>query len=305
MKALAIDPGFPGAGRVLRELAKVSPNKVVEYRSSPIKLSQVENNQIVFLPAWNPGYEQVFMKKPWKPVIVWTSPPLQSEMVPQELEYIRKIRYYLENERIYKVWFGDPNWLYLFPGWEQKAFYAPYPVTLPGKWREKPLPEWPNGAKQVSLFGPLHARKNVLNQATAVALAQCFLHFTDSSAKSVLDLAGVTYQNHGWLNDQDYEKLLLEGIDLGLQCSIPGVESFSYVAWDHISRGIPCLNSTDWFPFSTSRGHSVRELAYQILTIQYRVDQMGGHQFIRKWAETFAKERNEKCLAILSKELGI
>ena len=299
----ALDVGFPGAGRVLKELSKVFPK--VHYHGPKNGLPPMEGEKpILLLPAWHTMYEEVYMNKDWmKPVILWTSPPLQSEMVPQELEYLRKILYFMDTGKIHALWLGDKNWLPLIKKEGRKVFYAPYPVTLPTQRRT----EMREKIENVSLFGPLHPRKNVLTQLIAAKMANVFVHVTDTrnlQANSLDSLAGATCVFHDWLSEPEYENLLLDHIDLGLQVSVPGVESFSYVTWDHISRGIPCLTSVDWAPdeLRVSNPTDPEAIFAKMFSIVVNDKDSG---YWRKYAELYAKGANEKCRETLERELEI
>jgi hypothetical protein len=157
VQAVAFDPGYPGAGRVLRELSKVFPS--VSYFGQGTNFIP-SHEPFLFLPAWNPGYSALLKGITSKVVIVWTSPLLQTEMVPQELEYVAEIRRFLDLGKIHAVWCGHPNTVDLFKG---KGFHAPYPVALPPEKRGRIVPP----IIRLSLFGPMHPRKNVLAQAMA------------------------------------------------------------------------------------------------------------------------------------------
>ena len=206
----------------------------------------------------------------------------------------------LDAGKLDAIWFGSPDWLaYVRSGMKRRAFYCPYPISLP-LWNGKRT--LTGFRTNVSLFGPLPPRKNVGLQAMAAKLANCTLHITDDRAKGILRSVGVEFVSHGWLPSDQYVQLL--GLmDLGLQVSISGAESFSFVAWDHISRDIPCLSATDWVPEEMHvepSGCWPELLAKRIITFPTYPP---GHW--RSWAEQFAEQTNAKVKEILRKELDI
>jgi hypothetical protein len=104
--------------------------------------------------------------------------------------------------------------------------------------------------------------------------------------------------DHGWLPEIGYGKVL-EQMDVGLQVSVPGVESFSFVAWDHISRGIPCLTTVPWAPeeLRVKEWNDPRAIAAQ-------VDGLGSYN-PRPFAEKYARWANEEVRTALRTWLGI
>ena len=295
MSATAIDPGFPGAGRVVRELANISSNVKYYSRQGPLPESDY-----LFLPAWLPDYESI--RHP-KKIVVWTSSIIQSEYTPVEFEYMQTIVKLLDEGKLYALWTGAKEWLSIM-GTGRRAFYCTYPLTLPTAWKTD-APR--NPPKDVSLFGPLSPRKNVAVQAFAAAKAGCTLHTTDEGAHSLLDSLGLRVPPvyHGWQIPSRYHDLVCS-VDVGLQCSVPGAESQSYVAWDHVSRGVPCLSTVEWIDNVTAWGHSlfVRypfDVDNLVLRIQLAATSLPDDLRLR--AEEFAKGRNKTVKATLETEL--
>ena len=296
MSAIAIDPGFPGAGRVVRELANISDN--IKYQG-PFRPLDHYDSDYVLLPAWHPSYQQISHPKK---VVVWTSPILQSEYTPVEFEFMQTIVKLLDEGKLYALWLGSKDWLSVM-GSGRRAFYCPYPVTLPPPKMSAPQ----NPPLNVSLFGPLSPRKNFAVQAFAAAKAGCHVHTTDQRANSLLDTLGlrVPPYYHDWQIPPRYHDLVCS-MDIGLQCSVPGSESFSYVVWDHISRGVPCLSTVEWtwdlgFPLFVTDPYNIDYLVYCINSV-------ASWSFLpklRRWAEEFAERRNETVKAILETELGL
>ena len=93
-------------------------------------------------------------------------------------------------------------------------------------------------------------------------------------------------------------------MDLGLQISIPGVESFSYVLWDHLSLDVPCLTSVEWAPTELRISNPMDPQAIIYRMQSPIVTQVTNGKW-RHWAEDFAKERNTRVLDILKTELDI
>jgi hypothetical protein len=173
--------------------------------------------------------------------VLWTSTLAQSEYSPVELEYIRTIKRLVEQKVVHYVWFGDAEWLHYFG--KEKAFWAPYPLSI----REKVEVE--RMIRHVSLFGPIHPRKNVLNQIAACKLSDVMVHINDADSKLLdfLNAFGIGYVRHGWMSEDEYFKTIAS-MQLGLQVSHEGIESFSYVLFDHLMMDIPCLTSVSWAP---------------------------------------------------------
>lgn len=282
--------------RVIKELSKVSEGKILY---NPLQVT--EKVKTLFLPAWNEVYPRTIkLYEPEKVVICWTSPPIQSEFMPVELEYLRTILYHMDNGKIHALWLGSEHWLPLLKKNGRKVFYAPYPVSMPAKVREKVANHPP---KEVGLFGPLHPRKNVVNQLIAVKMTNCRVHFTDESAIPLVNSIGVDYVSHGWLSEDKYEELLLN-MDICMQVSVPGVESFSYVCWDAISRDIPCLTSVDWAPplIQVSKPLDPDVIAQHLAGNPFPHLYKG---WFRTWAEKFAVDRNHRLKEILAEELSV
>lgn len=295
---LAIDPGFPGAGRVLKELGRSSEK--VRYIGPELVPGDVHEKWAI-LPAWNPDYPELINRlRPFAQVcILWTSPCLQTEMVPQELEYVHLVRHLLREKKIGAVWVGDDAWLTFFKD-HGRAFCAPYPATLPEAFREKPRERSAGVPIQASLLGPMHPRKNVLVQALAAKLAGCVLHYNDEKAGEIIDLSGVKFDSLQWMPEKLYGRLILE-MDIGLQVSVPGVESFSYVAWDHISRGVPCLSSAWWVPagLRPMRPFDPMHIAHEI----HRNVAWPGD--LRTWATEVSTTNQKELFRELEQNLGV
>lgn len=308
MNAVALDPGFPGAGRVVRELAAISGGKVKFegwWKEGHWFLAKVyPDAEFLFLPAWHPQYKDLVHEKK---VIVWTSPIIQSEFAPVEFEYMRQILQLLDAGKLYAVWFGSNDWLPYVSKEGRRVFYCPYPVTFPPYCKMVPSR---NPPKEVSLFGPLGPRKNAAIQAMAAQKAGCKVHITDGSAQTLLRGLGVDYVNHGWVTPARYHDLVCSiYLDVGLQCSIPGSESFSYVTWDHISRDVPCISTVDWIE-SIDKSLFMR-WPYDVLVIANRIKIVGDrpHVFerglLREKAERFAELRNAEVKRVLQVNLGL
>ena len=299
-----MDPGFPGAGRVLRELGNISNVKYIKPEGSLgwMSFTNYDNHDFVFLPAWQPGLYPELMRrlKPAKIVMVWTSPPAQSEFVPIELDYLKEITHLLDAGKIHALWLGSKEWLPLLKKGNRKVFHCPYPVTLPETYESR---DRINPPEDVSLFGPLHPRKNVVTQAIAAQAAGCILHITDNSGANLINKINSNFSTHGWLPEEEYHKLIMS-MDLGLQISIPGVESFSYVLWDHLSLDVPCLTSVEWAPteLRISKPMDPQAIIYRMQSPI--VTQVTNGKW-RHWAEDFAKKRNSQVLDILKTELDI
>ena len=195
------------------------------------------------LGGWSPLYFRVFNRLPKGASVgvLWTSPLAQTEYSPVEMEYIATIKKLLDRGTLSYVWFGSEDWLTIFDN--DKAFFAPYPVSS----REIPNVQRMDG--HVGLFGPLHPRKNILNQLAAVRFAEATVHLGEASQELVafMDAMGIKYKLHGWMEEEEYYRTVAS-MRMGLQVSHAGVESFSFVAFDSMLMGVPCLTSVDWAP---------------------------------------------------------
>ena len=232
---------YPGVTRVLKEVETKGLGKYVPYSQL-----QLDNNiDSLMLGGWSPLYMRVFNRLPQgtKIGVLWTSPLAQTEYSPVEMDYVATIKKLLDRGTLSYVWFGSEDWLTIFEDYKGKVFYAPYPLS----WREVPMVERMDG--HVGLFGPLHARKNILNQLAAVKFAEATVHLGEASLELVrfMDAMGIKYKLHGWMEDEEYYKTVAS-MRMGLQVSHLGVESFSYVCFDSLLMGVPCLTSVDWAP---------------------------------------------------------
>ena len=261
-----------------------------------------EGADYVFLPAWTSEYSSVLDGKLGKPVVVWTSPIIQSEYEPMEFLYLKEILRLLDKGKIYAVWFGSQDWLPIVKKEGRRVFYCPYPVTLPPYWKGD---KTNNPPKEVGIFGPMGPRKNAAVQAMAAVMAGCRVHFTDPGMADRSLLLPGDYAVDGWQIPARYHDLVL-AMDVGMQCSIPGSESFSYVTWDFVSRDVPCLTTVPWILHVSGSLHirnpyDIEDLANHI---RYAAD-MYDRGELRTSAELFSRHLNEDVRTALFAALGL
>ena len=236
-----ISPNFPGVSRVFKELQKLGLSTHIEITGNEFKLPP--ETDILILGAWIPEYVQILEQVDFDNIgILWTSTIAQSEMSGIEISYINQIYDLLENGHIEFVWFGDKSWLSMFD--LDGAFYIPYPITL----SEKIDVEKDKNTNNISLFCPSHPRKNIINQLIAVKKAQekNFItlntnNLTPEYEKFARKLE-LNCNSFQWLEQEEYLNKVAS-MDLGLQVSHVGVESFNYVVIDHMCQNIPTVMS--------------------------------------------------------------
>lgn len=131
MKAVCLDPGFPGAGRVLKELCKVFEDKAAYFDLNDIT-SRPHGYETLFLPAWHPSYINIIRQvNASKTCVIWTSPVLQTEFAPVELEYLEVIKSLMQQGLITHLWLGSPDWTSIINVKKGSIFHCSYPITMP------------------------------------------------------------------------------------------------------------------------------------------------------------------------------
>lgn len=239
-----------------------------------------EDPQLIILGAWDSYYESLLNRFQCKFMVLWTSPILQTEFSSVELENFLRVRYLLEKGGVDYIWFGSEEWLSLgLPN----TFYAPYPVSL------RDIPNAEVKPREVSLFGPLDARKNILIQLIACSIGKKILHINGRSPQylAFAQSLGLDVRVHNWMPDDEYYRLVAS-MELGLQISLESVESFSYVAFDHLMMDRPCLSTLDW-PGSELKV----TMPYDPRLIAWRMSQIPSYSkgWWRRRAEQVAEER--------------
>lgn len=266
---------YPGVMRVLKETEKTGLGRFVEIPettaiSTMDQIVEEIGDGTLLLGGYHEAYEYFLQgtAESSQPLVknvgvLWTSPPLQSELVPTEFFYLSLIKKHLDSGHLKFVWFGSREWINRLK-WDN-VFYAPYPVSLPELEKVEPL----NG-DHVGMFGPLHGRKNVLAQFQAAKELDTTLHVTAPRPEydvlaAMLDLK---LERHPWPEWSDYLKLVAQ-MKAGLQVSMKGAESFSYVTFDCLSQGVPCLSSVDWAPsdLKVENPLDVDEIVYKLRSI--------------------------------------
>lgn len=136
-----------------------------------------------------------------------------------------------------------------------------------------------SGKAEISLFSAYRPFKNMVTQAAAVAMLPSDipvrLHLLDTSAKTPVyaavakicedgDIETVYHRQSG--NRELFRQMA--GIDLGLQVSLS--ETFSYVAFEHMSQAVPVIGSSS-VPFASctadySDARSIRDSILRILS---------------------------------------
>ena len=227
--------GYPGASRVLRDLAGIGLATFCYLED----LKAVPSASIVVFAAWHPSYNALMSKIDAKKFVCWTSPALQTELNDPEIEFLS---YVIRHEEISGIWFGDDH---LAKTFNERGFYLPYPIDISQIYQYKTENQ---PKKDVGLFSALqNKQKNVLTQFVAFKMLQqkyadVILHTNRLSPtqRTFATILGIKFAEHGYLPDKEFFTLVqsVKG-----QSHVFLSESFSYATMESIILGTPCLMS--------------------------------------------------------------
>lgn len=199
---------------------------------------------LLILGGASPPYHLLLDKVPQAKWLLWTSPPLQTELAGVEMEHLL---YYIREPRVSRIWFGDRVSASLF---RKKGFYAPYPVAV-----DRVKPTGPHERDGIGFFVPFHNKnKNIYNQLAAMKLFQethsdIVLKTGGMSPeqKRFADAVGLNYKDLGWRSGQDYYDDL-HSCRMSLHVTLS--ESFGYSVIDSMLLDTPGLVSptVSWVP---------------------------------------------------------
>lgn len=164
-----------------------------------------------------------------------------SGLLTKHLEFVRLAR------DLQNCWLASPD---------ARNFPAAYAhsriITLPNCCMElRPIPDArpvPD-VLTVSLICRRDVIKNIPDSIAAMAIANHQRRFrlllgVGGETATLLDLAtslGVEAESIGQLPWKHYVQTLQDRVDVGLQCSYS--ETFNFVAWEHLARGVPVVGS--------------------------------------------------------------
>lgn len=235
-KILGVAPSYlPGVSKVLRELSRVGISNFTPLEN--LNIAEANKYDVCIFGAWVPTYSVILPQITTHIWSLWTSPLLQMELGGVEWAFLHQI---LFNDKVEKVWFGDRGLESIFP---EKGFHMPYPVSTESFMN---LPE-EKEKKDIGMLTALsNPQKNVMTQLAAVKLVQNnkpeTLHVNGLPPiyKSFADRIGLSYIDHGFLPEDEYDRLLR---GLKVQSHIFLSESFSYATMESVLLGTPCVVS--------------------------------------------------------------
>lgn len=287
---------YPGVSRVLREGEKCAMWKV-GYLDAPYR--EMAEGDVAVFGAWSDGYAIPVRRWKCKKVLLWTSPLAQAEF--EELRIVAHVRSLLNQGHLDAVWCGSEDMVDVFGG---NTFYAPYPLTVP----DLPDPVPPTMVGHASLFCPTHPRKNIAVQLLAAKRAGLTVHLNGQGPayRDLIGALGVTHYDHGWMAEAEYWRIVAS-MELGLQWSHEGVESFDFVAWDHLCMNVPVVSSVPWlldFYLGTDfEYHDNDEIPWDPEEgIKFIRSRDGRFKSLLKKAELFAAGRTSMCVSALLRE---
>ncbi len=240
--------GFPGCVASCRHAAAVLGGRALELADGEIPPEALEADLLV-LSAWMPGYEGLLDERRGTTVGRAHSSLLQLELS-REGWKVAKLLELLAEGRLTSVAFDDAD--------AAAALARPGVVHLPNVFDPSELagvvPTELEGVN-VALTGQPDARKNLLVQTAAFARARrddWTLHLFGQTLRRSgyarwLELAGISYVEHGFLQRDEYLGLAA-GMDAALCASL--AESFGFAAAEFVELGVPAVVS----PVVTSVG---------------------------------------------------
>ncbi len=197
----------------------------------------------VVLSSWHSSYEPL-LDSGVRTVARWHSPLLQTELSEEGWKLARQLEL-LDAGRVAAVAVDDPA---LAAVLDRDGV-----VALPNVLDPSAVGEPRSAAVEgvaVSLFGEPRARKNLLAQSAAFALAareasgSWTLHLAGQTRRRAgygrwLDLLGVKWTDHGFLPRPDY-LALVAAMDACMTATLS--ESYGYVPAEHVLLGVPVVS---------------------------------------------------------------
>lgn len=201
---------------------------------------------LLILSSWSERYEPILARRD-KPIVPrWHSTVLQTELAGEQGKLARIVDL-LDQGAIPALAASDPELAGVL-GRDGVVFLpdllaeADYRSVVPARLR----------GVHVSLFGAPEGRKNILVQSTSFERARraagalgWTLHlngqsFDDRRYEQWLQVARISYVDHGWLGRAEYLSLVA-AMDAGLCATLS--EGYCYVAADHVALGVPIVAS--------------------------------------------------------------
>lgn len=220
---------FPGVSAVFQNGQAVSDQFKHIYLHD---LPTIPPDATLIIGAWSAAYSLPLRRHQGPKYILWTSPPLQSELAGVEMDYLQTVLGLKEKGVIKDVLWNDSGFAEAMGG-----VHFPHPYVLPES--SKVPQEARSGA---ALFAPAHPRKNVVTQALAAKLAGLQLHLNGADQyHGILKALKVDFVDHGWMETRaDYlGRLGRCKISLGVFLS----ESHGYSIHDSLALGVPVVAS--------------------------------------------------------------
>lgn len=198
--------------------------------------------EIVVLSSWHESYEPL-LDSGARIVLRWHSPVLQTELSGEGWKLARQLEL-LDGGRVPAIVVNVPA-IAAALGRDRVVclpdVLAPAAVGDPSAGRTDGV--------AISLFGEPHARKNLMAQAAAVAIAAresgdaWRIHLAGQTHRRPgyarwLDMLGVDWVDHGRLPRGEYLDLMAS-MDAGLAATLS--ESYGYVAAEHVLLGVPVV----------------------------------------------------------------
>ncbi len=238
--------GFEGCTQSCRNAAGVlGGTSAVVSPNGEIPKAALEAD-ILILSSWHRTYEPLLARRGPHVLLRWHSTILQTE-IGHEGSKLAHVIELLERGRVAGLWVNDPE-LWSLLG-RRSVTFVPDVLSLAEYADVTPAPL---RGVHISLFGAVHARKNVLAQSAAFERARraagappWTLHLNGHSLEDPvyerwLADARIPYVDHGWMTRDAYLSLV-SAMDVGLCATL--CESYCYVAADHVALGVPIVPS--------------------------------------------------------------
>jgi hypothetical protein len=267
---------------------------------------------LLVLSSWDKSYEAILSAREGPTVPRWHSSLLQTELAAEGWK-ISRLAGLLDEGAVPALAVNDESFVDAL-GREAVVFF---PDVLDFRDYEDVRSAELAGVN-VSLFGAGHLRKNLFVQSAAFMLARAnaggtdwTLHLNGQTAfdptyGSWLEIIGVPYVDHGWLQRGDY-LALVASMDAGLQVSLS--ESYCYAAADHLALGVPVVTSptiacADAGPLVVANPFDVEEVTDRLTQALARPELVdGGRRSLHERAQMNA-ERARSALTELLERAG-
>jgi len=233
-------------------------------------------------------------KRVW---VLWTSPILQSEIVSPEIPFYAEIKNLLNEKVIEYVLCGSDatDIFQQFGGGFKRSYDIVYPLSL------REIPKVPVMENHVGIFGPMHSRKNLMNQLYALwSSSNKYVVNTGEVDQVYTDwsrMLGLNSIRHSWMPEEKYYETVAK-MDFGLQVSAPSVESFSYVVFDFLMMNRPCFTTVTWAPQDLQCGPDHTSIV-QAISKLHQSRKHGMETNYRRFAELIAEENNYRFKQVL------